>query len=59
MISFIFTKSSVVVIDGYQLVNGLTNMAGAEAKYGLYYLDNLEPAAKTYTDAATCKVWDK
>ncbi|MBK8816867.1 MAG: calcium-binding protein [Methylococcaceae bacterium] len=53
MINFIITKTGVVVVDGAHLVNGLTNMAGAEAKYGLYQLDNLEPVAKTYTDADT------
>jgi hypothetical protein len=53
MINFIITKTGVVVVDGTHLVNGLTNMAGAEAKYGLYQLDNLAPAAKTYTDADT------
>jgi hypothetical protein len=53
MINFIITKTGVVVVDGAHLVNGLTNMAGAEAKYGLYQLDNLAPVAQTYADADT------
>ena len=53
MISFIVTKTGIVAVDGTRLVYGLTNMAGAEAKYGLYRLDSLAPVAETYASADT------
>lgn len=49
-VNFIITRSGVIITDGKLLTDGITNLAGAEAKYGLYQLDNLEPAAAAYLD---------